>query len=76
MPPIQLPSPITDTDHLLARPKLMSGGELPTARKQPAGPIVGIVIILILTIIGALYFWGAYLNRPSAGSAPSPITQN
>lgn len=27
------------------------------------GPIVGIVIVVIVLIIGALYFWGAKLNN-------------
>ncbi len=31
-------------------------------QKTAAGPIVGIVIIVALLIIGALYFWGAHLN--------------
>ena len=35
---------------------------LPPAQKTPAGPIVGIVIIVALLILGALYFWGAHLN--------------
>lgn len=35
--------------------------ELPV-HKQGAGPIVGIVIIVVLLAIGALYFWGAHLN--------------
>lgn len=26
------------------------------------GPVVGIIIIVILLVIGALYFWGAHLN--------------
>lgn len=30
---------------------------------KPAGPTVGIVIILIVIIFGALYFWGDVLNR-------------
>ncbi len=55
MPPQNQP-PFDPVDHLL-----------PPARKQSAaGPTVGIIIILILLIIGALYFWGASLNRPNA----------
>lgn len=44
-------TPFDPTDHLL-----------PPARKPSAGPIVGIVIIVVLLIIGAFYFWGAHLN--------------
>lgn len=65
MPPNQLPHAFIDTDHLL-----------PPARKRPAGPIAGIAIIVILMIVGALYFWGAYLNRPTAENTPAPITQS
>lgn len=52
MPPSSTPphNPITDGDHLL-----------PPHQKK-SGPIVGIVIIVVLLIFGALYFWGAYLN--------------
>ncbi|MDB5238324.1 MAG: hypothetical protein JWM46_594 [Candidatus Kaiserbacteria bacterium] len=32
-------------------------------RKGGAGPTVGIIIIVILLIFGALYFWGAQLNK-------------
>lgn len=30
---------------------------------QPVGPLVGIVIIMLLLIVGALYFWGEQLNK-------------
>jgi tellurite resistance protein TehA-like permease len=40
-------------------------------RTQSVGPLVGIFIIVILFVIGALYFWGEQLNRQSA--APSYI---
>ncbi len=33
--------------------------------KKPAGPIVGVIIIVLLLIFGALYFWGAHLNKQS-----------
>lgn len=36
---------------------------LPPGHKEPIGPTVGIVIIVILMIVGALYFWGASMNR-------------
>lgn len=44
--------PFDPTDHLL--PEGHPSGS--------AGPIFGIVIIIFLLIIGALYFWGAHLN--------------
>jgi len=43
--------PIRDSDHLLP------------AHKKSSGPLVGTVIIVVLLLIGALYFWGAALNR-------------
>ena len=63
MPPTQLPAPIIDTDHLL-----------PPARKKPVGSIVGIAIIVFLMIVGALYFWGAHLNKPAARTVPAPMS--
>lgn len=42
------------------------GHLLPAGHKSsPVGPTVGVVIILVLLILGALYFWGANLNRPN-----------
>ena len=35
---------------------------LPPAHKSGAGPLVGVIIIVGLLIVGALYFWGAHLN--------------
>jgi len=46
------PQPFIPKDELL----------LPPARKSGAGPIIGIVIIIALLILGALYFWGAHIN--------------
>ena len=45
------PTPVDPRDHLL-----------PPAQKSSVGPIVGIVIIVVLLIVGALYFWGAHLD--------------
>ncbi len=44
-------TPFDPTDHLL-----------PPAQKSSAGPVVGIIIIVVLLSIGAFYFWGAHLN--------------
>lgn len=37
----------------------------PEAVKQSssAGPVIGIVIVIVLLALGALYFWGAQLNQ-------------
>ncbi len=31
--------------------------------KEPAGPIIGIAIIVLLLIVGGFYFWGAKINK-------------
>lgn len=36
---------------------------LPPHQKQPAGPVIGTIIVVVLLIAGALYFWGQHLNR-------------
>ena len=43
---------------------------LPPAQKPSYGPIIGIIIILVLLIIGAFYFWSAHLNQQ-----PNPENQ-
>ncbi|MBI5470632.1 hypothetical protein HY968_04955 [Candidatus Kaiserbacteria bacterium] len=35
----------------------------PPQQKTPMGPTIGIIIILLLMGVGALYFWGERLNR-------------
>ncbi len=42
------------------------------AHKSGSGPIVGIVIIVVLVLFGALYFWGAALNARGETS-PLPL---
>ena len=51
MPPASQ-KPQTDTDF-----------QLPPGHKSGAGPVVGVIIIVIVLILGGLYFWGAQLNR-------------
>ena len=36
------------------------------AQKEPVGPIIGIVIILLLVLTGAVYFWNIREVRVSA----------
>lgn len=60
MPP---PPQISDIkEQLFPRPSLASGEGGPPAQKTAIGPIVGVIIIVALLIIGALYFWGAHLD--------------
>jgi hypothetical protein len=71
MPPSPSPTrPETsiDTGHMLARPNPPAGGEggLPEhaqSKKAGMGAWIGILIIVVLFGFGALYFWGASLNR-------------
>lgn len=39
---------------------------MPERKKSGMGATVGIVIIVILMLFGALYFWGAHLNAQKA----------
>jgi len=41
---------------------------LPPGHKSGAGGLVGIIIIIVLLMVGALYFWGAHLNNQSEQS--------
>ena len=71
MPPAtNMPNVSADTGHMLARPKPLGEGGLAeharAPRKSGVGPWIGIVIIVILLGFGALYFWGAYLNRQNS----------
>ena len=43
-------------------------------REEGAGPVIGAIIIVILLVFGALYFWGQKLNkRPSSDT---PLVRN
>ena len=42
----------------------------PAPEKSSAGPIVGTIIVIVLLALGALYFWGARLNRETPDELP------
>ena len=42
------------------------------SENKPAGPVIGVVIIILILIVGALYFWGAQLNK-EANQTPDDI---
>lgn len=49
-------TPTPDVSHMLPE-------HTTTHSKSGAGPIVGVVIVVILLVFGGLYFWGAQLNQ-------------
>lgn len=61
MPPVS-PIPNENADRLL-----------PPAHKSGAGALVGIVIILILLVVGAFYFWGSLLNAQHSQTNQLPL---
>lgn len=68
-PTLQPKTPIANT--VPKTPELPKSPEkLLTAPHHTSwGAALGIVIILILLVVGALYFWGAKLTREDAASA-------
>jgi len=43
------------------------------AAPKSAGPVVGIIIIIVVLVIGALYFWGDQLNKQTPQTQEIPI---
>ncbi len=39
---------------------------------KPMGPIIGSVIVVLLIVLGGLYFWGERLNKEGASGAAAP----
>ena len=62
MPP-STQSPFDPTDLPAQAGHLLPQGHPDRARKSSAGPVAGTIIIIVLLIIGALYFWGAHVNQ-------------
>lgn len=44
--------------------------EMPVEKKSSVGAVIGTVIVILLLILGALYFWGARLNEKSDNPPP------
>lgn len=44
---------------------------LPPGHTEPAGPLVGTIIVVLLLVFGALYFVGASLNRRAPIDTPN-----
>lgn len=69
MPPAtNMPNASVDTGHMLARPKPIGEGGLPEHAKRSGsiGPWVGAIIVIVLLGFGALYFYGAYVNKKNS----------
>jgi len=62
MPPAPQEKPVIDVSHMLPE-------HAQRKHRGGSGPLVGIIIIVFLLSIGALYFWGAQLN----GREPQPL---
>jgi hypothetical protein len=69
MPPTPPPQTPDTQPHINAMPKEAQHSHRP---KASVGPTIGIVIIVILLIFGALYFWGAKLNSEDQNQ-PLPL---
>ncbi|MDP2648814.1 MAG: hypothetical protein Q8P19_02840 [bacterium] len=65
MPP-QDPIPNENKDRLLDSPSVASREGGPPAHRASAGPIIGVIIIVLLLVVGALYFWGSHLNSDNS----------
>ena len=78
VPPVAPPAPIEVPKKL---PDIFEKPLVPPEHHASWGALVGIVIILIVLIIGALYFWGAKLatedavkNSSESGTATTETT--
>jgi len=46
------------------------------ASKKSIGPIVGIIVIIILLVLGALYVWGGKLSKAEPAAAPAAALES
>jgi len=53
-------------------------GAAPVEGHKPVGPVIGSIIVVLLIILGGLYFWGERLNQSGSSSvaAPDPALQS
>ncbi len=47
----------------------LNNNPLTVTEDRSSGPIVGVVVIILVLVVGALYFWGAELNKEQSQSA-------
>lgn len=43
-----------------------------TNETKPVGPAIGVIIIVLVVVLGGLYFWGQHQNELK--NTPAPIT--
>jgi len=62
----------------------MNGGNsVIPAKNKPVGPVIGLIVIIILILLGGLYFWGARdtlnngvpMNDDTSGEQSTPATE-
>ncbi len=47
-------------------------GAMPPKKENGVGPIIGSIIIIILLVLGALYFYGSIVERRQTQNTPTP----
>ena len=68
--PVVPSTPIREVPKLPGLPeKLLTAHTETPKHKTSWGPLIGIVIIVLVLIVGALYFWGARLAEQDATSS-------
>lgn len=53
----------------------LNNNPMTPTNERSSGPVVGVVIIILVLVVGALYFWGAKLNKEQIQGAEK-ITNN
>lgn len=59
--PVYTKTPTTPADTETVIPNTLQ--ENTTTEKKTFGPLIGIIIIVVVLVIGGLYFWGSQLNK-------------
>lgn len=56
------------------QPSPAIGNVPPAEPKGSVGPLIGSIIIIIVLIVGAIYFWGDTLNKKAANEGQTAST--
>ena len=65
--------PLDDNAAPQATPATPPATHSDKTNKSSAGPVFGIIIIVVLLAIGGLYFWGAHLNAQNNPNNQVPL---